>query len=136
MEEKNTCFNSLAQRLAAIKADVRRLLADRLLQANKIIEERKGVVARRAKNKSACMAAAVESMGNDKAAAAFGAQIGLKFEEAGVPGIRALLEGIFAADLHLGDGRESSKEAWTKAMDERFPMLKCIEEDDPDNYDK
>ena len=78
MEEDNTSFDNLTQRLAAIKADVRRLLADRLLQSNKIIEERKAVVGRRAKNKRACMAAAVESMGNDKAVAAFGAQTGPK----------------------------------------------------------
>ena len=81
MEEDNTSFASLTQRLAAIKADVRRLLADRLLQANKIIEERKGVVACRATNKSSCIAAAVDSMGNDRAAAAFGALIGPKLED-------------------------------------------------------
>ena len=49
-----------------------------MLQANTIIEERKGAVARRAKNTRACMAAAVDSMGNDKAAATFGDLIGPK----------------------------------------------------------
>ena len=54
------------------------------------------------------MAAAIDSMGTDKAATAFGNFIGPKLEQAGVPGIRALVEGIFAADVRDGWGRKAT----------------------------
>ena len=135
VEEDNAAFETLSQRLAAIKAEVRRMLADRFLAANATTEERNGVVSRRAANKKACRAAAVDSMGSDKAAAAFGSFIGPKLDQAGAAGVRALVEGNFAADLRLGNGGKPNKEAWANAMDERFPM-QCTEEDDPERYDK
>ena len=75
-------------------------------------------------------------MRSDKAATAFGDYIAPKLEQAGVPGYRALVAGVFAADIRSGDGGESGKVAWPSAMDERFPILKCTEEDDPQHYDE
>lgn len=136
IEQDAAAVGKLLERLAAIKAEVGRYLTDRLLAKNGIIDELKGVVARRAANKNSCREAAIDLIGSDKAATAFGDYIASKLEQAGVPGFRALVEGIFAADLRLGDGGKSGKVAWASAMDERFPMLKCAVGDDPQCYDE
>ena len=106
-----------------------------MLVANAIIDECRGVVSQRAANKKLCRAAAIDSRGSGKAVAAFGNNIGPKLDQVGVPGIRALVEGIFAADIRLREGGKPNKAAWAGAMDERFPMLRCTDEDDPDRYD-
>ena len=42
--------------------------------------------------------------GQRQCGSSFGNYIGPKLEQAGVRGIRALVDGIFAADIRLGDG--------------------------------
>ena len=84
----------MVARLEAAKADAMRILDDRLDTKASIEEELRRRVVTRAANKDACRAVAIDSMGSDKAAKAFGEYIAPRLKGAGIPGLSAVVEGI------------------------------------------
>ena len=84
-QQDNIEVDKLVARLEAVKADARRILADRLdTKASTEEEPHRRVVARVA-NKDACRAVVVDSMGSDKAATAFSEHIAPRLSGAGIP---------------------------------------------------
>ena len=135
LQQDNAEVDKLLVRLDAVKADARRILADRLDAKGSIEEELRKRIVARAANKDACRAAAIDSTGSDKAATTFGECIAPRLQGVGMPGLSAVAEGILSTDPCLGSGKRGGNTDWAAAMDQRFPMLVRNADDAPQTYD-